>query len=788
MALFDSYLSWNRLGRGMRHLRGIVFFLLGFFASLSVKAAPITEIRVDGLQRIEKDAVLEKMSLKKGEEARSDRVAADIKNIFSLGLFEDVVLLQDTAGVLIVRVKERPVVTQIVYEGAEEFEAKDLEEVTTLKAFNVLSLEKINKAQEAILKKYEEKGFYLARAEYRLETLPERPNEVKLIFDIQENPKVWIRKIFFQGNTVFPSDTLKRIMLTAEGHAMSWASGGGTFREAAFERDLQALAFFYGNEGYIEATFGKPRVTLSQDRRYIDIIIDVNEGRQHFLDSVSFDGDDLFTEEELRKSFDMNDGDVFSTSRLQESILKVTDKFGDEGYAFANVIPRPSTIPDTTKVALQISIERGEKVYWGKITTTGNKTTHDKVIRRELLFVEGELYNATKRRRSLERIRRLGFFGQDVNFVTSAPQGSNDSMNLEVRVTEKPAGTLMVQAGYGSNQGFSFGANVSHANLFGLAQQLAFNLNFSSKSSKTFNFQFTDPKVFDSEWLAGIDLYISEANIGGSLGIPKTYRQRLEGGSLRVGREVFEDVMLYSSYKAERFRLTDPISTDIFTDPDKDAEAFVSSLTFTIAMDKRNNRLDPSGGYYLMTSSEFAGLGGRVFQKFLVNGRYYKRIYGGLTYRSNYEFGMLTNFMTGETVPDNERYILGGIMSLRGYPTATVGPTRRVVSDTPNSDGSPAQPFNYPIGGTRKFVMNQELEFPLIPEADIRIVLFFDAGNSWEGSFTDLKPTLLANYGWGIRWYSPMGPLRFEFGYPLVTTPAKQNKGVEFQFIIAPTF
>jgi outer membrane protein insertion porin family len=765
----------------MNRLRGIVFFLLAFFffgvGISSAFAAPISGFKIEGLQRIEADAVLEKMSLKKGDEVRPDRIAADLKNIFTLGFFEDIEISQDGEGMLIVRVKERPVVTEIVYEGAEEFETKDFEEATLLKPFNVLSLEKIHKGQDAILKKYEEKGFYLARVDYRLEDQKGRPNEVKLVFNIQENPKVWIRKIFFQGNKVFPSDILKRIMLTAEGHAMSWASGGGTFREAAFERDLAALAFYYGNEGYIEATFGKPRVTLSQDRRYIDIIIDVNEGKKYHLESVSFEGDDLFTEEELRSAFEMKDGDIFSTGRLQENILKLTDKYGDQGYAFANVIPKPKIAADSGKVALSIGLERGEKVFWGKITVTGNKTTHDKVIRRELLFTEGELYNATNRRKSLERIRRLGFFGQDVNFVTSAPEGSNDSMNLEIRVTEKPAGTLMVQAGYGSNMGFSFGANVSHANLFGLGQQLAFNLNFSSKSSKTFNFQFTDPKVFDSEWLAGVDLYVSEANIGG---IPKTYRQRLEGGSLRTGREIFEDLTLYGSYKAEHYRLTEAISDSIFTDPAKDKDAFVSSITTTLALDKRNNRLDPSGGIYLMGSSEFAGLGGRVFQKFLLNARWYKRVYGSLVYRSNYEIGILTNFMNSETVPDNERYVLGGITSLRGYPMATVGPARTVSVS--------GRDISYPIGGTHKMVMNQELEFPLIPEADIRIVLFFDAGNSWDGNFGDLKPTFLADYGWGIRWYSPMGPLRFEFGYPLVTTSSKPDRGVEFNFIIAPTF
>jgi len=753
------------------------------------------KVLVEGNRRIEKDAILEKMKIKAGSEVAADAVRADILAIFAMGYFEDI-RVESRGPDLVVTVRERPVVVDIEYEGNEEFEKKDLDEATALKAFTVVNPSKIRQGQAAIAKKYEEKGYYLARAETEFRPVEGRPGEVKLLFKITENEKVRIRKIHLLGNKNFSSGDLKQVMVTAEGHVFSWATSGGTYREGAFERDLAVLAFYYANEGYIEAKFAKPRVTLSQDRRYVDILIEVEEGRQFFLGNVSFKGDLLFSEEELRRSFPMLEGDVFSAGKLQEETLKLTDKYGDEGYAFANVIPRPSTREGTQIVDLQFDIERGEKVYWGKIAVTGNTKTHDKVVRRELPFNEGELYNATKRKKGLDRVRRLGFFGNDVNFLTSTPKGSTNVLDVEVRVAEKPTGSLNVAAGYGAGgPGFTLQGQVAQSNLFGKGQQLSFNLSYANSGSKTMTFQFTDPKVFDSQWLAGFDLYVQDNPIGYN---PQLYRQFLGGANFRVGREIVENTYLNGTYKIQHSRLVDEISPTIFS-TDKDQNSIVSSVEVSGSYDTRNNRLDPSGGEYMTISSEFAGLGGRVFQKYLATGRLYRRLFWKLVWRSNVEYGLLANAMNSDPVPDAERFILGGIFSLRGYPFSSIGSPREVVptrsdwvnraeNHENNDPAQPVKPVSVPLGGRQKLVINQELEFPLIPDADIRAAMFIDAGNAWEGSLSKSAPVLYSNWGWGIRWYSPLGPLRFEWGYPLNQIPNKRGKGVEFQFIIAPTF
>jgi outer membrane protein insertion porin family len=202
-----------------------------------------------------------------------------------------------------------------------------------------------------------------------------------------------------------------------------------------------------------------------------------------------------------------------------------------------------------------------------------------------------------------------------------------------------------------------------------------------------------------------------------------------------------------------------------------------------VAYDTRNNRLDPSSGFYFSSSAEFAGLGGRVFQKYLLTGRAYRKLFWKFVARTNLEYGLLANSLTGETVPDAERFILGGIFSLRGFTQNSVGPSKRI---TPTRRGAPTTPIDYVVGGTQKLVFNQEIEFPLIPEADIRAALFFDAGNTWDPGRAITGPAVLANYGWGIRWYSPLGPLRFEWGFPISRRAG--DKGSDFNFIIAPTF
>ena len=770
------------------------FLLVGSSVSFAArKSAPpkvsrtaietFSEIDVRGSNRIERSAIIEKMSLRPGMALTTEAVKRDIQNIFALGYFKDI-QIELEGRKLIVKLVERPYVSKIDYIGSSEFETKDLEEATKLKNFRVLSFAEVQTAIRAMQKKYEDKGYYLAQIRFEVIPVSKDSSEVHLVFYIQENEQVRIRKIYMQGNDKISSGDLKQALYTSEGHMFSWATGSGTFRDDFFERDVNALAMYYGNEGYIEAKITKPRVTLSQDRRYIDVLVDIQEGQQFTLENVEFKGDIIFNEKKLREALDMKDGEIFSTGQLQEGLLRLGDLYGDEGYAFANVIPRPDIKSAERKVNLVIDIQKGEKIYWGEVKIVGNIKTHDKVIRRELKFTEGELTNSTNRKKSLANLQRLGYFDEDIKFLTTTRKDQSNVMDLEIKVKEKPTGTLNLQAGYGNDAGFNVVAGVTQSNLFGRGQDVSLQASWATTKSMNFDLSFTDPKIFDSNWLFGTDLFWSRRRVGPQDDTEYTYFQDAKGASFRLGQEIADHWSLSGKYRLQETLLTEPINPLIFTRPE-DAKTIISSVGADLIFDSRNNRLDPSNGWYFFSGVEAAGLGGRVFQKFDTSLRYYHRLLWKLVFRSRIEYGFLGNVFDPGNVPDSERYILGGVASLRGYDGGSIGTVKRLQG---TRDGSDPTEQPHVIGGTQKLVMNFELEFPLIPEANIRAVTFFDMGNAWDGRIRDQGPALLANYGWGVRWYSPMGPLRFEWGFPLTSSEFNTKGQSVFQFMIAPTF
>lgn len=752
-------------------------------ASAKTAESTFQEIEVRGNNRIERSAIIEKMKLRPGMKLDGEAVRTDIMSIFSLGYFRDVRMDLEN-NKLVVTVAERPYFTKIEYVGAAEFETKDLEDITKLKAYRVISYSEIQNGVKALQKKYEDKGYYLATVRYTVTPVNKDGSEVQLKFNVNENEQVRIRKIYFLGNEKISTGELKQSMMTAEGHLFSWATGSGTFRDDFFERDVNELAMYYGNEGYVEAKISKPRVTLSQDRRYVDAIVDVQEGEQFFLEGVEFKGDIIFPEAKLREALDMKEGDVFSTGKLQDGILAISDLYGDEGYAFANVIPRPDIKSKDRKVQLTLDIQKGEKIYWGEIKISGNTKTHDKVIRRELKFIEGELSNSTKRKKSLANLQRLGFFDDDIKFLTTTRKDQPNVMDLEIKVKEKATGTLNAQAGYGNDSGLMFVVGVTQNNLFGKGQDIGFQGSWATLRQLNLDLSFTDPKVFDSDWLFGTDIFWSRRPVGPLNNQDYTYYQDQKGVSFRLGQEIADNWLLDGRYRFSTTLLTDPINPAIFTRPD-DTHTVVSALGADITYDSRNNRLDPSHGWLFEAGVEGAGLGGRVFQKFDSSIRFYHKLFWKLVYRTRLEGAYLTNFFDPGNVPDSELYIVGGVQSLRGYDGGSVGTTRFLAA---TRYGATPGTNNYVIGGTHKIVMNHELEFPLIPEANIRAVTFFDAGNAWTGDISKQSPAILSDYGWGVRWYSPMGPLRFEWGFPLTSTSFNGKGSSVFQFMIAPTF
>ena len=728
---------------------------------------------------MEPDAVLAKMKTKPGDLLSELGIRSDIQALFAMGYFEEIEVKGDPQEgnrvLLTVEVKERPVISKIDFEGNEQLTDADLLEVIKLREWAILDLNKVKEDVGRLQKHYEEKGFYLAKVSFELKKDPKKPDEEELVFKINDYEKVQIKKIQFLNNRKFSDSKLKDIFQeTKEGGFFSFVTGSGSFKETAFKQDLQRLTLWYLENGYIKFKYDNPVVTVSNDKRWLYISIYVDEGEPYSMGTLDFGGELLFTKEELKQDLQLIEGERFSISKRNADIQRLTEKYQDLGYAFANVIPKMAFHDDAKTFDMQYDFEKGGLVHFGEINILGNSKTYDKVIRRELKITEGALFSGSKLRESRENVERLGFFAPgEVVFNTVTPKGQQDVLNVEITIKERSTGTITLGAGYGSANGLFFTTQLSEINLFGRGQAVNLTLQFTTAStdalSRKLVLGFTEPYTFDTKWSSGFDLFL-DANR-----IPGLYVTTKMGTNLRIGHPIWDYTNLYFTYRLEDLAISEPVNgvPQALIDLDKGS---LSSVIANVVRDKRNNRFETTDGNYQSLSLEFAGLGfQKNYVKTMANNRYYKKLFGDLVFRHSAEVGQIWQ-TTSTALPRSEKFTLGGPFDLRGYPAFTVSP--KMISG-----GS-----EFAVGGSFKMTALFELEYPLIKDAGIKLVTFFDMGNSWEG-IPNSPPKL--DVGFGIRWFSPIGPLRFEFGYPLFPGRANTSSGLEepqFVFFIGPPF
>ena len=735
----------------------------------------VSTIDFKGLKRIEKEAVLAKLLTKPGQPLTAENIRTDIQALFGMGFFDDIEVQGTAVDAnrvdVTYAIRERPVISKIEFEGNERISTNDLKEVIKLKEWSILDANKVKDDAALIQKHYEEKGFYLAKVGFEIKQV--KPDEVQLVYHINDYDKVQIKKITFLNNRRFTDDQLKSVLQeTREGGMFSFISGSGSFKESAFKTDLQRLTYWYLDHGYVKFRYENPVVNVSDDKKWLYISIYVDEGEQYKIGALDFSGDLLFPKEELHNDLILKTTDTFSISKRNADIQRLTEKYQDLGYAFVNVIPKMNIHDDSKTVDMDYSFEKGNLVHFGEINVVGNTKTHDKVLRRELKIHEGELYSGTKLRQSRENVERLGFFTPgEVIFNTISPKGKPDILNVEITVKERSTGTITLGAGYGSIQKFFFTTTLAEINFLGKGQTISLAAQYAAdRLSKSFNLGFTDPYAFDTLWTTGFDLYYV------NLPIPNQYLTRKLGFDIRFGHPIAEYTNGYITYKNEGLQI-EPVAGVILDEERAQQDSGVlSSIVWSVVRDKRNNRFETTDGNYQSVSLETAGVGGdKKFVKWILNNRYYKRLVGDLVFRNNFETGHISALGDRPT-PPSERFYLGGPNSLKGFPTFLLGPT------TVDANG-----FLKPLGGAFELVTLFELEYPLIREAGLKWVVFYDIGNAFERFPTNGDPfTLRSDWGFGIRWFSPIGPLRFEWGFPFAQKPGEASS--QFQFFIGPPF
>lgn len=767
----------------------------------------VGKITIKGNRKIEQDAIIARLVSKTNEVYTPEKVRSDVDALFKTGYFYDVRVERDLSGKtadLTYTVVEKPSVTEIAYVGNSEVEVDDLKEAAGLKAFEILDMNKIRTASDKLQKLYEDKGYFLARITPKIETKPlegkEKEAGVKLTFEIQESEKVKVKRITFLGNKNLRDGTLKSAMQTQEGGFFSFVSGSGAYKQDAFDRDVQLLSYRYFNEGYVQVKVDRPQVYVTPDKKGIYVTVRIEEGERFKVGSVDFSGDLLFDRDDLNNSVEIDGSGWYVHETLLKDLRTLQAKYGDLGYAYANIIPRTRIREKDREVDITFEIDKGNKVYFHRFTVVGNSKTRDKVVRRELEIHEGELYNETRKRESIENVKRLGFF-EDVQFNSSTPPENADLMNLDIVVKERNTGTIQLGAGYSTYSQFIFNGQVNQINLMGRGQKLGVSFDYA-KNQSLFNLNFTEPYLYDSKWSLGFDVYRSNR-------ILEQYTEIKGGGAIRVGHPLAKYLNGYIRYKLDRTQIDlDPTygDPDLYPVPPTpgNANGLTSSSTVTLEYDKRDDRFAPTKGVFASSSFEYAGLGGdKRFSKGIFTGRVYRKIFWDMVVRNNLTYGFVRANEANSVPPYNELFLLGGANSLRGYDWFSIGKRKKsqkrydcLVAATPGLGCPPrySGPYAYnstetdeaasvPFGGTQQAVYNLELEFPLISEAGIKGVLFYDIGNADDDlAWSDFRQDV----GFGFRWFSPIGPLRFEWGFPVARR--RGDPAVNFQFAIGTPF
>ncbi|WP_233587642.1 outer membrane protein assembly factor BamA [Corallococcus sp. CA049B] len=742
----------------------------------------VVEIRIEGNRRVESEAVRRAMRTRVGDPLT--RSAEDLRAIWALGYFTDVQLLAQRLAngiAYVVRVSERPTIRAVALQGNEELNAEDLKEQLDLKIGSILDIEAVRATQKKIQEKYVEKGYFLAEVNYKLEPV-DGGAAVTVVYLINEHSKVMVKQIVLQGAEQVSPEELKATMITKEGGFLSFFTGEGTYREEAFQRDLAVIQIAYYDRGFINVRVDKPTVQLSADKRDIYITLHITEGEPYDIGKIDFAGDLERPPEELLKLMKSRSKERFNRGQLSTDISAISDVYFDKGYAYANINPVTSVNAEDRTVDLTFDIQKGPLVNIERIDVVGNTKTRDKVIRRELRVYEGELYNGTGVKRSRERVTALGFF--ETVEITQHPGSSDNAIVLQVEVKEKATGTFQVGLGFSNVENFIFTAQVSQNNFLGWGQSVSASAQISGLRSLV-QLSFYDPYFLDTNYLLSAEFFRVQADYDGFI-------RNSTGGTVSLGRQLVDDVLATVGYSREYVDVQAGQGIGAVLLANQFQSGVTSALRLSVSFDRRDNRLFPSRGFIHYGSVETAPsfLGGTfLFNRYTAYSRLYFPMPLGFVFKTNATLGYVQQLDSSKPLPISELYYVGGINTIRGYYLRSISPTLLV----PRADNPDANVTEFRVGGNKQLIFNFELEFPIFEKAGLRGVLFYDAGNAFgsnEKFFEDRQDKLPLGLfhaaGFGFRWFSPIGPLRFEWGIPLTKRPSDDS--ILFEFTIGNFF
>jgi outer membrane protein insertion porin family len=736
----------------------------------------VQDIRVEGLQRISAGTVFNYLPLKVGQTFDEEQSANAIRALFRTGFFRDVSLGRD-GDVLVIAVRERPAIASIDIEGNEDIETEPLLESLEqigLAEGQVFNRSLLDKVEQELRRQYFSRGKYGVRIETTV--TPLERNRVGILIDIKEGKVARIRQIKIVGNSVFDDKTLLEEFQLGEPTLFSFYTKNDQYSKQKLSGDLETLRSYYLDRGYINFNIDSTQVSITPDKKDIYITINVTEGEQYRIKEIKLSGDLVVEPEELFPHVLVNPGDIFSRKRITESVTKIGDRLGDEGYAFANVNTVPDVDEEAKEVTVTFFVDPGKRVYVRRINILGNAKTRDEVLRQEMRQMEGGWFSASKVERSRTRLQRLGYF-EEVNVETPAVPGSADQVDVNYSVTERPSGNLTLGVGFSQTSGILLNAAITQDNFLGTGKRVSVTVN-NSNVTKVLNFSYLNPYYTIDGVSRGFGVFYRETDAGEAN--VADYTTDTWGGNINYGLPINEfDTIRFSgeleSIKIKRTDFSSQTVQDFIQDQGDDFLSF--KLLTSFAHDTRNKAIFPDRGGLQRVSLE-STVPGSELEYWKLNYRHlrYIPLTRALTLSMNGEVAWGDGYGDFDELPFFENFFAGGVRSVRGYEDNSLGPRDDLDND--------------PIGGGFRTVGRVELIFPMpfLEEAQntVRLSGFFDIGNVYPNVDDFDASDLRMSSGVAAIWMSPVGPLAVSFAIPI--NDDSDDDTQPFQFTLGTGF
>lgn len=758
----------------LKKLAGVCALLFNASA-WAVEPFVVKDIRVEGIQRTEAGTVFSYLPLKVGDTLNDERATAALHALFTTGFFRDVQLLADR-GVLVVRVQERPTLAAIELIGIKDIPSTQLQEGLKLSGLaegRIFDKAMLEKAVQELKRQYIARGKYAVEVTTTVSDLERNRVAVKL--DVIEGDPAKIRRINFVGNRHYSDEQLRDEMKLTTPGLLTWFTSNDQYSKPKLEADMEAIRSLYLNSGFMDFSIDSTQVSISADKKDIYITLNLTEGEPYTVTEVKAAGaKGVLSAEALRGMVDIQPGQVFSREALTATTDKIREEMGDRGYAFANVSAIPEVDKDKHTAAFTFMVDPMQRAYVRHINVTGNEKTKDEVIRREFRQMEGGWFSTSKIKKSKQRIDKLDFFST-VNVETQPVTGSNDQLDLNLSVEEKPTGSFQIGLGLSSGQGISLLGGISQTNLFGTGNALSAQVN-TSKINQALSISFTNPYFTDDGISRGFDIFKRKTDTNSTA--VSQFTTDSYGGGIRLGVPINDDESFQYGLSLENTTLgLTSQSPQRYIDYVNTFGATNRNVLGTIGWvrDTRDSAIYTTEGDSQRAFLEASlPVSGERFYKLTYGQQWYYPLSKNLTVRLNADLGIAGGY-GGHGLPFFKNLYAGGAGSVRGFEFGSLGP--RDSTDLA-------------LGGDRRVVGNAEVLFPvpgMESNKSVRLSTFLDAGAVY-GKPTEVPATVGMRYsvGVGISWFSPVGPIQLSWAEPI--NKQTQDKVENFQFTFGSFF